>query len=791
MRTRADQEALEREMLTLGCDRVRVLANERRTKRMESLSKWGEALSAHGIDRCIPHLRAIRKKIEQGKAGVSFALLNPVTQLPPQQTIAAAIRTVIDSLSTSPTVHSVAIDIAEKLWIETMLDRASKDELIKLKKGRSRKAHKMAAIRHMERTEIWTPKEKIASGLFLLQLIERETGLIEIVRDDQPWKKRRVVRATKECIEWINKVKEQQELMTPNYLPMYIKPRDWVSPLDGGYLTKLPLKLMKSNNEIINDYCTGQEPFIKAANIHQSVPWQINRWMLEQVTHAYDNNIEIGCLIPRDGWPVPPYPKHLEDDDPNVEKWRRRVRGIHEKNERTRAKRIGNAKTLWVARRFKEEEHMYFVMSLDFRGRYYYRPPYLNPQGNDVARALLQFARPVSITQEEETDWLRIHGANLYGLGKSDFRTRIDWVHEREQLILGAGNDPWLNAEFWMRADKPWAFLAFCRAYFELKQKGSEYQCHLPIMLDCTCSGIQHYAALLRCETMGELVNLKENESPQDIYTNVITRVNEELRVSKDPRAQKWLMLQPDRSLAKPCVMTTPYSATHTAFYYYAYDWAQKRTKDLFGTGSWTVRKGAMTTMHFMAKLLHKHATALISPAVEAMKWFRSIGLRAGRTDRPLEWITPSGLLVHQQYNSTKETRVRLRYLSDVYLDIRTQIEQPSLDSTRMANALSANVLHSFDASHMAFATIHASMNGVHNIGGVHDCFITDPASMSTLRESVRHSFSDLYATDWLSQLKEKLRSQLNENQLKDLPTEPELGGLDPSSTRSSNYFIT
>ena len=755
---------------------------------MESLSKWGEALTAHGVDAIVSHLRAIRRKIEKGRAGKSFALLTPVTCLPPQQAAAACVRTVIDSLSSNPTLHSVAIDVAEKLWIETMLDRASKEELVRFNRGRSRKAHKMAAIRRMRRTEIWETRERMASGVFMIELIARETGLISITLDKSYQPPRRVVRATEQCMAWINDVKAQQELMTPNYLPMYIQPRPWDTPLSGGYLNKkLPLTLMKSNSKLVAKACDGSEPFMVASNLHQAVAWRVNTWMLEQIDHAYDLNLEVGCLLPRDGWPIPPYPKHLDEDDPGVHRWRGRAKNIHEKNEKTRGARIGIAKTLWVARRFKEEEELYFPVSLDFRGRIYYRPPYLNPQSNDVSRSLLLFANKTPITKEEEANWLRIHGANLYGL-KSDWQTRIDWVSEHEQLIMGAGNDPWLNAEFWMRADKPWGFLAFCREYQQFKRQGWGYQCGLPTMLDCTCSGIQHYAAMLRSESMGELVNLKNSDRPQDIYASVITRANEALRISKDPRAGKWVMLQPDRSLAKGPVMTTPYSATELSFYYSCYDWAKDRAKKLFGNGAWTVRKGAMSTMHYMAQILHKEAAVLIGPAIKAMEWFKLIGRRAGKSDIPLEWESPSGLLVHQEYSNTRETRIRLNYLSDVHMDIRTKVDKAGLDSKRMANALSANIIHSLDASAMCFATIHGMMNGVQNIGGVHDCFATTPAEMSQLRDSVRQSFSDMYAEDRLSQIKTRLVSQLPNE---DLPPGPELGELDTSLVRTSNYFIT
>ena len=136
------------------------------------------------------------------------------------------------------------MDVADKLWIETMLDRATKDELIKFKRGRSKRAHQMAAIRHMQWTDNWQAKERMASGVFLIELVAKETGLIEIVMDHGYKPARRVVKPTDQCMAWINDVKAQQELMTPNYLPTVIEPRPWPN---GGYY-KLPRKLMKSND---------------------------------------------------------------------------------------------------------------------------------------------------------------------------------------------------------------------------------------------------------------------------------------------------------------------------------------------------------------------------------------------------------------------------------------------------------------------------------------------------------------------------------------------------------------
>ena len=72
-------------MLTLGRDRVELIAHRQRLKGQQSLSKWGEHLSALGVEQLVPHLRAIRRRIAAGKAGPSFALLSPLTHLPPSK----------------------------------------------------------------------------------------------------------------------------------------------------------------------------------------------------------------------------------------------------------------------------------------------------------------------------------------------------------------------------------------------------------------------------------------------------------------------------------------------------------------------------------------------------------------------------------------------------------------------------------------------------------------------------------------------------------------------------------
>lgn len=783
-------------MLQLGADRQELLTNRRKQYRMESLTPYGENLTVAGIDKIIAALRHHRRQIQVGAAGPRYVHLTPLLQLAPHKVAATAVRVVLDQISQVSKIHALAYEVADKLWMETMLARASTYERKRHKELRMRYRFKRASVMRMQNTMIWTPQEKLSVGVFLVMLIAQHTGLISVTLEHSAHRKVRRVRATAACMDWIHQVQEQQRLLCPFILPMVVPPRPWSTPVEGGYFTTLIPNnvLLKERADLVAEHSSGDEPFIKAANLQQGVAWRVDPWMLDHLQYAWDKGLEVGSLMPREGWSVPPYPKHLADDHADVTQWKFNARQIHDRNDKTKNKRIAQAKQLWVARRLEREPHLYFPMQLDFRGRYYYRPPFLNPQGGDMSRAMLQFAHGTPISTEAEADWLRIHGANTYGYSKTSWRARLDWVHEHQLQIEAAGRDPWLHAEFWSEADDPWQFLAFCRTYQQFKHHGYGYICHLPVVLDCTCSGIQHYAALLRSEEMGSLVNLLPAEQPQDIYTVVLERVLEQVRgdaADGNTHAVCWLQLQPDRSLTKPVVMTLPYSATRKAVFGFCQQWAFDRTVELYGIDGWCFKAGAIAAMHYMATILYRQTSKIIGPAKQAMHWLRRVGKIAGDNDIALHWTSPSGLYVHQQYMDYRGVRIKLHHLSSVAMDLLSNHIPDGLSPSRMGNALSPNFVHSMDASHMALTTIDAFDHGVRNLGGIHDCWSTTPAEMEQVRNSVRNTFTAMYQHDWFSTITGELLRQLPGELVAKLPPLPKLGCLDLTTVQHADYFIT
>jgi DNA-directed RNA polymerase, mitochondrial len=468
------QLALEREMLQIGADAFASRMNKRREQGMESLSTHGDALAAMGVDRIIQDLRKHRHAMRDGRAGRGYAHMGPLLQLAPHKIAAVAMRVVIDQLTQAPKFQALAYSLAERLWLETMLARASEYELKKHQRVRRRFMHKRADAMRMKNSEIWTPQEKLSVGVFLVHLVESHTGLIEIYQERGAMRSVKHVRATQAALEWVRSAEDQQRLLCPFALPTIVPPRDWSDPLTGGYWTEgLPGNtLFKSNCDDIAAQSSEFDAFLVAANIQQGVAWRINGWMLDQVTHAWDRSLSIGNLLPRSGHAIPPYPKHLPDDHDDVTAWRHTAKQLHDRNDREAGKRFTSAKQLWVARRLRDEPALYFPVQCDFRGRYYYRPPYLQPQANDTGRSLLQFANGTPINTEAEADWLRIHGANTYGHNKLTWAGRIAWVHEHQLEIEATGREPWCNQEFWAGAKDPWQFLAFCREYQQFSPTG-------------------------------------------------------------------------------------------------------------------------------------------------------------------------------------------------------------------------------------------------------------------------------------------------------------------------------
>ncbi|WP_010095678.1 DNA-directed RNA polymerase [Burkholderia ubonensis] len=104
--------------------------------------------------------------------------------------------------------------------------------------------------------------------------------------------------------------------------------------------------------------------------------------------------------------------------------------------------------------------------------------------------------------------------------GKKVHRTpeeREAWTRQNEAMILRVVADPRSNRE-WMKADKPWQFLAACFEWAGYQEEGEAFRSRLAGALDGSCSGVQMLAGMTRDASAGAMVNFVSSERGDDYY---------------------------------------------------------------------------------------------------------------------------------------------------------------------------------------------------------------------------------------------------------------------------------
>ncbi len=178
------------------------------------------------------------------------------------------------------------------------------------------------------------------------------------------------------------------------------------------------------------------------------------------------------------------------------------------------------------ADQFKNFEKIYFPYNVDFRGRAYPVPPHLSNIGSDLCRGLLKFAEEKPLGPRG-LYWLKVHLANLAGNDKISFDERAAFTDDNMENVRACVSDPFGGNRWWMTLDDPFQAIATCHEIINAIDSGNPetYMSSLPVHMDGSCNGLQHYAALGRDTVGGTAVNLCPADKPQDVYSGVMEEV--------------------------------------------------------------------------------------------------------------------------------------------------------------------------------------------------------------------------------------------------------------------------
>lgn len=455
------------------------------------------------------------------------------------------------------------------------------------------------------------------------------------------------------------------EALRPCFEPMRIKPQDWTDPYSGGYLSiRMPVIKGGRANFLTDAHTQGLlNPLYDALNALQSVGWKYNEFVAETMKKVWDLGMNIKAWPRRDEEPRPAKPAGCEGNEEVFKKenpkawyaWKEQCSEVERRNASkariTKLDEIENRINYALEAVGEGNPTFYEVFQADFRLRIYPVSSLVHSQGNDQAKALMLFAEGKAI-DEEGARWLRIQVANTWANDKLDkklYEEREAWVFENEARIYQAGTDPMADL-WWLGADKgkkPWCFLAACREYALWLEQGVGFVSHLPVSLDGSCNGIQHYAALLRDAVDGALVNLRFNGAPQDLYSKVVERTQINLAAIESMWAPHI-----NRDVAKRPTMTYGYSATLPTF-------REQIATDADYLFAHLQRKARTDAVSEVASQVDKSIKEVVSSAAKGMRFLQTLAADIASKGLPVVWTTPDGCLIQQEYIQYAEKRVR------------------------------------------------------------------------------------------------------------------------------------
>jgi DNA-directed RNA polymerase len=824
------QLRLEEEMTLKGAEKyIRDVGNAVR-RQNEDATSYGQVILAHRLESMAKAIAEWKEYASVGNAS-RFSTAYPLIKDVPDNILAfVTLKNVLAGVSSLRTLQHVGVSIGTAVEDELRFsgireeERKAYDSIVDGAAKRSSYRYKhIYAVRRADRFstwERWSKTDRLHVGVKLLDICIASVGIVEITHQKQDKNQSiKFVKALPETLEWIEKKNGVIQALRPSYEPMVVQPRDWTNPYDGGYISSniRPIKLVKTKNRAYMEELTSVDmPIVYAGvNALQRTPWQINSQILEVMMHLWEQGSSIAGLPARDGVEMPPRPFDIETNEEAKREWRIQAARVHRQNLSMMGQRVGFNMALGIAKRYEKFRKIYFPYQLDFRGRIY-AVPHLNPQGADYHKALLRFANGKPLG-EEGWKWLAILGSNLAGNDKVSLEERVNWVQDNEDEIIGIANDPfsnrgWCGSVGGVEIDKPWQFLAFCFEWKGYVEFGESFVSKLPVAMDGSCSGIQHFSAMLKDHIGGKAVNLIPAELPQDVYQLVANKVLEQMahdlengtadelrhtdqgtayvKSGTKSLAQQWTEFGVTRKVTKRSVMTLAYGSKEYGFKEQLMeDIIRPAKQQCDREGKEFVFQGdGYQAAQYMAKAIWNAVNMVLVKAGEAMKWLQSVASIASSEELPVRWSTPVGFPVMQAYPDLDKRKVKTSINGKlVYLTMYR--DKDTLDRRKQTQGIAPNFVHSCDAAHMMLTIVRAEQEGIKNFAMIHDSFGTTAGDTEELFRIVRESFVEMYGEiDVLASFRDEICNKLSLKNLPKVPPLPDAGTLEVSEVVNSRY---
>lgn len=753
------------------------------------------------------YLRAVEKMIKVSLAGsaarYSMAVQKLLHGIDPEAVALIALRRIITGAGKSENFGTLSTSIGSLLEEHAAITnmRAAEKDLANwwLRKAArtSNTSHARKVMRAATREQLaalaWSKADKVKVGARLIELCESDLGLIHTIELKKGRKTYRQIQFTEIARTWVDNMHEECSLLQPVRLPMLEEPLEWTTPWDGGYYT-VETNLMKNAARAqLDDLASAKiNTVYSAVNTLQGVAWTINKSVHEVMQALVMAPAGVACIPAAEPGPKPVRPAEIpmapsstlsKEHQKMLKSHNSNMHAYYNEEARRQSQRIAFKQKVYVAQRFADET-FYFPYQIDTRGRIYTVPTEVSPQSDDLGKALLKFAKKKPLG-DDGAFWLAVQLANSAGVDKVTFDARVQWVLDNEAMILEVGLNPLDSVHLWANddIDSPWQFLAACFEWtgYVISGRSDDYESSLPVGMDGSCSGLQHFSAVLRDSVGGRAVNLVDTGKVEDIYTEVANRVNAYLDSSTCEEDLKIWRGKVDRKIVKQPCMTYAYSATVSGF-------ISQIMKAIDGK-SVDKRPGTdpYTSARLLAPLVLQCIEEVVVAAADAMGWMQQAAAIMTDHRKDLMWTAANGLPVRQSERKQEKARVHIWYCGTKYRPaLRDDTE--ILNKARQKSAIAPNWIHSQDAAHLMAVANRGVECGLTDYAMIHDSFGVHACDVTTLNLIIRETFIEQYKPNRLEELKDSLQAQLPEGV--ELPPLPPTGTLDLNGVLSSEYFF-
>lgn len=584
--------------------------------------------------------------------------------------------------------------------------------------------------------------------------------------------------------------KEPKADFLARHLPMVVAPEPWSKFDQGAYVESsvslVRIKAGEQDQKLYTEAALARgdmEQVTKGLDVLGKTAWRINRSVFDVFLEAWNTGEAIAKVPPLNpDIPVPPEPDAAEGPVAR-RNWTKAIKQAHNAKMGYHSVRCYMNFQLEIARAFRDQE-FFFPHNVDFRGRAYPIPTYLNHMGADHVRGLLRFSKGRELG-ERGLMWLKVHLANVYGFDKASLKDREAFSTDHLPNIIDSATNPLNGDRWWLEAEDPWQCLAAC---FELKAAmdlpdPTKFVSSLPVHQDGTCNGLQHYAALGGDSWGAQQVNLLPADKPADVYSAVADLVRQ--GVDEDAKhgnpLAKAMTDKIKRKIVKQTVMTNVYGVTFSG----AKKQVLKQIVAHYPTIEQETGVAPGLVASYIATRIFKALATMFKGAHDIQYWLGEIG---GRVCRALTAEQLDQLKASDTEPATGNTKAKKIVSKEDLLDLcrstiiwttplRMPVVQPyrknqckivntcmqtfilqnpnrfdPVNRRKQLQAFPPNFIHSLDASHMLLSALECDEKGL-AFAAVHDSFWTHAADIDVMNRVLRDAFIRIHSENVIERL--------------------------------------